>query len=78
MPAAYTQEEDNALPAAIPSGSPVGWNAVAAALSGGRSRCSVWLRFSNYLVATPVGQAMAHFPVSLKFGQTPFTTSDKI
>jgi hypothetical protein len=84
MPAAWTQEEDNALLAAIPSDSPVEWNAVAAALSGGRSRGSVWSRFSDYLVATRVGQAKAQaqngmaIPTSLlvnyvksEYGKTP-------
>jgi hypothetical protein len=61
MPAAWTQEEDNALLVAIPSHGPVCWNAVIAALLGGRSRAAVCSRYSYYLaVATPVGQAKAH------------------
>ena len=59
MPATWTQEEDNALLAAIPSDSKAEWNAVAAALSGGRSTGSVQCRFFDYLKATPVGQAKA-------------------
>jgi hypothetical protein len=56
MPTAWTQEEDNALLAAIPSDSLAVWDVVAAALSG-RSTSAVKNRFSAYLQATPMGQA---------------------